>query len=49
LQTISVGADVTVYMFFPLAPNTKYYMRVAAFNGAGASAWSPTLSDKTLK
>jgi FtsP/CotA-like multicopper oxidase with cupredoxin domain len=49
LQSINVGADVTVYMFFPLAPNTKYYMRVAAFNGAGSSAWSPTLSDKTLK
>jgi titin len=48
-QSINVGADVTVYMFFPLAPNTKYYMRVAAFNGAGSSAWSPTLSDKTLK
>jgi hypothetical protein len=49
LQTITVGADVTVYMFFPLAPNTKYYMRVAAFNGAGSSPWSLDISDKTLK
>jgi titin len=49
LQTANVGANVTVYMFFPLAPNTKYYMRVAAFNGAGSSSWTPTLSDKTLK
>ncbi|MFL7793680.1 MAG: fibronectin type III domain-containing protein, partial [Anaerolineae bacterium] len=49
LQSINVGADVTVYMFFPLAPNTKYYMRVAAFNGAGSSAWSPTLIDKLVK
>jgi len=49
VQTFNVGADVTTYMFFPLAPNTKYFMRVAAFNAAGSSAWSPTLADKTLK
>jgi len=44
-----VEAGVTSYQFTLLAPNTKYYMRVAAFNGAGASAWAPTISDKTLK
>ena len=49
LQSFNVGANVTSYTFYPLAPNTKYYLRVAAFNGAGASSWSSTLSDKTLK
>jgi hypothetical protein len=49
LQSFNVGPGVTSYMFYPLAPNTKYYMRVAAFNAAGASAWSATLADKTLK
>jgi titin len=48
-QSFNVGPDVTQYMFYPLAPNTKYYMRVAAFNAAGASAWSPVLTDKTLR
>jgi len=49
LQEFTVGPNVTEYMFYPLAPNTKYYMRVAAFNVAGSSAWSPTLADKTLR
>jgi len=49
LQTFNVGPNVSQYMFYPLAPNTKYFMRVAAFNAAGASAWSPVLTDKTLK
>ncbi len=48
VQTFNVGPDVTSYQFYPLAPNTKYYMQVAAFNAAGSS-WSATLSDKTLK
>jgi hypothetical protein len=47
-RTVDVAADVTSYQFTLLAPNTKYYMQVAAFNVAGAS-WSPTLADKTLK
>jgi hypothetical protein len=49
LQTFMVGANVTSYQFYPLAPNTKYYMRVSAFNEAGFSAWSATLADKTTK
>ncbi len=49
LQTITVGTNVTTAMFYPLAPNTKYYLRVAAVNGAGSSAWTPTVSDKTLR
>jgi predicted phage tail protein len=49
VQTFNVGAGVTEFQFYPLAPNTKYYMRVSAFNGAGFSAWSLTLVDKTLK
>jgi len=49
VQTFTVGPNVTEYMFYPLAPNTKYYLRVAAFNGAGSSLWSPTLADKTLR
>jgi FtsP/CotA-like multicopper oxidase with cupredoxin domain len=49
LQTINVAPNVMEWSFFPLAPNTKYYMRVAAFNAAGPSAWSATLTNKTLK
>jgi len=49
VQTFNVGPDVTEFMFYPLATNTKYFMRVAAFNVAGSSAWSLTLTDKTLK
>jgi len=49
LQTFNVGPDVTHYQFYPLAPNTKYFMRVAAFNAAGYSTWTVTISDKTLK
>jgi len=49
LQTFNVGPNVTEFMFYPLATNTKYFMRVAAFNVAGSSAWSLTLTDKTLK
>ena len=49
LQTFTIPANVTTYYFYPLAPNTKYYIRVAAFNVAGASSWTPALSDKTLK
>jgi len=48
-QSFNVGPNVTQYMFYPLAPNTKYFMRVAAFNVAGSSPWSLTLADKTLK
>jgi hypothetical protein len=49
LQEFTVGPDVTTFTFYPLAPNQKYYMRVAAFNGAGYSIWTVTISDKTLK
>jgi len=49
LQTFTVGANAIEYMFYPLAPNTKYFMRVSAFNAAGSSAWSPSLADKTRK
>jgi len=49
LQTFNVGPNVTDYLLYPLAPNTKYFMRVSAFNVAGSSPWSPTLVAKTLK
>jgi len=49
LQTFTVGPNVTQYQFYPLAPNTRYYIRVAAFNGAGYSTWTVTIIDKTLK
>jgi hypothetical protein len=48
VQTFLVAADVTQYQFYPLAPNTKYYIRVSAYNAAGDS-WSAAISDKTLK
>ena len=34
LQIFNVGPDVIEFMFYPLATNTKYFMRVAAFNVA---------------
>ena len=43
------GPNATSWVFTGLTANTKYYMRVAAFNGAGSSQWSPVFSDKTLK
>jgi FtsP/CotA-like multicopper oxidase with cupredoxin domain len=49
LRTDTVAANATMYQFTLLAPNTKYYMRVAAFNASGSSAWTPTISDKTLR
>jgi hypothetical protein len=49
LQEFTVAADEISYMFYPLAPNQKYYIQVAAFNAAGSSAWAPYVSDKTLK
>jgi len=48
-KSADVGAGVTSYQFTLLAPNTKYYLRVRAFNAAGPSAWSAVISDKTLK
>jgi len=49
LQTITVGANGTSWSFTGLTPRTKYYLRVAAFNGAGASPWAGPISDKTLR
>jgi hypothetical protein len=48
LQSFSVTANATSFMFNPLAPNNKYFMRVSAFNNAGSSAWVTTVN-KTLK
>ncbi|TFG64453.1 MAG: fibronectin type III domain-containing protein, partial [Gemmatimonadales bacterium] len=48
-RTFDVPADVIEYQFTLLAPNQKYYLRVAAFNAAGPSAWGGPISDKTLK
>ena len=48
VQTFNVGPGVTMYQFYPLAPNQKYFIRVAAFNAAGSS-WSAAISDKTLR
>ena len=48
LQEFTVAPDVTTFIFYPLAPNQKYYIRVAATNAAGSS-WTATVSDKTLR
>ncbi len=48
VQTFIVGPNIKTYTFYPLAPNTKYFMQVSAFNNAGSSAWV-SIADKTLK
>ncbi|HKI55406.1 MAG TPA: fibronectin type III domain-containing protein, partial [Anaerolineales bacterium] len=48
VQTFTVGPDVTTFTFYPLAPNQKYYIQVAATNAAGSS-WTVVISDKTLR
>jgi hypothetical protein len=49
LVTASVGAGVTFLDVTGLKRNTTYYFRVQAFNVNFTSAWSATLSVKTLK
>lgn len=45
VQSFTVGPNTTSYRFSPLAPRTRYYMRVASTNAAGNSTWSPTVAD----
>ena len=42
-----VGANVTSYQNIGLAPATRYYYRVRAYNGVGYSAYSNTANAKT--
>ncbi len=46
-QIAVVGANVTSFADPGLASNKKFYYRVRAYNGAGASAYSNTASAKT--
>ena len=43
----TVGANVTSYASTGLVKNTRYYYRVSAFNGLGASGYSNTANTKT--
>ncbi|MFV0258254.1 MAG: fibronectin type III domain-containing protein [Acidimicrobiales bacterium] len=47
VQSFTVGPDTAGYRFSPLAPKTRYYLRVASTNGAGNSTWSATVADMT--
>lgn len=49
LVTINVGANAATYLDTTVAPNTRYYYRVLAYNAAGDSAWSNTLTVTTLR
>lgn len=46
-RVATLGADVTGYSDNGLSPDTIYYYRVQAENGAGVSAWSNTVSATT--
>jgi phosphatidylinositol-3-phosphatase len=48
-QVATIGGSVSSYLDTGLAKNKKYYYRVRAINGAGASAYSNTASATTLK
>jgi len=49
LLSLDVGPNATSLNFTGLSANTRYYFRVAAYNTAGTSPWSRSLSTKTLK
>jgi titin len=48
-QIATVTADVTSFLNDGLAANKKYYYRLRATNAAGASAYSNTVTARTLK
>jgi len=45
----TAASNATSWSFTGLNANTKYYLRVAAFNDAGFSTWAPAINDKTLR
>jgi fibronectin type 3 domain-containing protein len=44
-----VGADLTSQAISGLTRNTRYYVRIQAFNGLGTGPWSTVLQVKTAK
>jgi hypothetical protein len=47
LVQFTVTPNVTTFTVLGLTPNTRYYYRVRAFNGAGWSAWTPSINQRT--
>jgi hypothetical protein len=47
LTVVAVGANVTAYADHTVAAATRYFYRVQATNGIGASTWSNTVRVKT--
>ncbi|HEY6074014.1 MAG TPA: fibronectin type III domain-containing protein, partial [Anaerolineales bacterium] len=49
LQTFTVGPNVQSFNIPGLTRATRYFIRVAAFNAAGTSPWTPTFNARTLR
>lgn len=48
-RVATLGANATSYYFTGLKSNTSYYFRVRAYNTSGSSAYTTTLTAKTLR